>query len=53
MAGDLHSDDPAASASELAALIDGVAIRLYGESGNWTQERAVAVVDQLIDDWLP
>jgi AcrR family transcriptional regulator len=52
-AGLLRVSDPAVSASELAALIDGVALRIFGESGRWTQERAVGLVDRLIDDWIP
>ena len=42
---------PQESAAELAALIDGVAIRLYGETGRWSHERARKLVDNLIDDW--
>jgi AcrR family transcriptional regulator len=49
--GRLRSDDPAGSASELAVLIDGLAIRLFGESGRWTQAQAIALLDRLIDDW--
>ena len=45
--------DPRASAAELAALIDGVAIRLYGEQGGWSRRRAVATVLSRVDDWVP
>jgi AcrR family transcriptional regulator len=50
--GRLGSADPATSAAELAALVDGVAIRLYGEHGGWSHERAIGVIDRLIDDWV-
>jgi AcrR family transcriptional regulator len=50
-AGRLRSDDPIESASELAALINGVAVQRFGEAQRWTQERAVTVVEKLIDDW--
>lgn len=50
-AGALRVADPAVSSAELAALIDGVALRMYGESKRWTKERAVALVERLIADW--
>ena len=49
--GLLACDDPDVSAAELGALIDGVALRLYLETGQWTRERAIGVVDRLIGDW--
>lgn len=50
-AGSLRVADPVVSSAELAALIDGVALRMYGESERWTHERAAALVERLIDDW--
>ena len=44
--------DPLASAAELGALIDGVAIRMYGEPGGWSRRRAVATVLVRVDDWV-
>jgi AcrR family transcriptional regulator len=38
-------------ASELAALINGVAIQRFGEARRWTSERAIAVVERLFVDW--
>jgi AcrR family transcriptional regulator len=49
--GALRVDDPAVASAELAALIDGVALRMYGESNRWTAERAAALAERLIDDW--
>lgn len=49
--GRLRSEDPALSAAELGALIDGVALRLYGESGRWSRKQAIGVIDRLIGDW--
>lgn len=49
--GLLRVADPAVAAAELAALIDGVALRMFGESGRWNRDRATAVVERLIDDW--
>ncbi len=49
--GSLACEDPEERAAELAALIDGLAIRVYGESGRWSNKRAIAVVDRVIDDW--
>lgn len=48
--GQFHCKDPKKRAAELSALIDGVAIRLYGETGRWSHERAVRLVDDLIRD---
>ena len=48
-AGRLNCTDASACAEELAALIDGVAIRLYGEGGSWDLERALRVCDRAID----
>lgn len=48
-AGSLNCPDPAACAEELAALIDGVAIRLYSERGSWDLERALRVCDRAIE----
>ena len=50
-AGKLRCEDPDERASELAALIDGVAIRVYGETGRWSHERAIGLVEQVIDSW--
>jgi AcrR family transcriptional regulator len=50
--GLLRVPDAAVSAAELGALIDGVALRIYGESGRWTPDRAIGLVDRLIDDWV-
>ena len=52
-AGLLDVDDPEVSAGELAALIDGVALRMCSEAGRWSQERAIGLVERLIDDWKP
>ena len=49
--GVLRVVDPTVASEELAALVDGVALRMYGESKLWNQERAVALVDRLIADW--
>lgn len=49
--GRLTVEEPDQRAAELAALVDGIAIRLYGESGRWSHERGVALVDQMIADW--
>jgi AcrR family transcriptional regulator len=46
--GRMRCDDPAAAAAELAALVDGVAIRLYGEPGLWSRSRAFEVLDRAI-----
>lgn len=51
--GRLRVDEPDKRAAELAALIDGVAIRLYGETGRWSHERGLELIDQLIADWTP
>jgi AcrR family transcriptional regulator len=51
-AGLLRVQDATVSAAELAALIDGVALRIYGESGRWSNERGIGLVDRLIDDWV-
>jgi AcrR family transcriptional regulator len=51
-AGRFREQDAALAAAELAALIDGVAIRLYGEHGRWSHQQAVTVVGRLIDAWL-
>ena len=51
-AGRFREQDAAAAAAELAALVDGVAIRLYGEHGRWSNEQAVGVVRRLIDSWV-
>jgi TetR/AcrR family transcriptional repressor of bet genes len=50
--GMLRVVDAGTSAAELAALVDGVALRIYGESGRWPPERAIGLVDRLIDDWV-
>jgi AcrR family transcriptional regulator len=50
-AGELRCPDPAMSAIELLVLIEGCAIRLFGEPGRLSQRRAIAMVDQLIHDW--
>lgn len=50
-AGLLHVADPETSAGELAALIDGVGLRMFSETGRWSQERAANLVERLIDDW--
>jgi hypothetical protein len=51
-AGLLRVSDPSVAAAELSTLIDGVALRIYGESGRWTPERAIGLVERVIDDWL-
>lgn len=50
--GLLRVKDSSVSAAELTALIDGVALRMYGESGRWSNERGIGLVDRLIDDWV-
>lgn len=50
-AGELHCEEPEERASELAALIDGVALRVYGETGRWSHERAIALVERVVDSW--
>jgi AcrR family transcriptional regulator len=50
-AGQLRSADPAMSAVELLVLIEGCAIRLFGEPGRLSHDRAIEMVDQLISDW--
>src|SRR5579871_6195269 len=49
--GRLRCEGPDERAAELAALIDGVAIRVYGETGRWSHERAIGLVEQVIDSW--
>jgi AcrR family transcriptional regulator len=49
--GRLAVSDPAEAASELAALINGVAVQRYAESARWSPSRAVSVVERLIDQW--
>jgi len=49
--GRLSCPDPELAAAELAALVDGVALRLYGESGRWSRRQAIGVLDRLIGDW--
>lgn len=49
--GRLRCEGADERAAELAALIDGVAIRVYGETGRWSHDRAIAVVEQVIDSW--
>lgn len=49
--GRLNCKDPALAAAELAALVDGVALRLYGEPGKWSRKQAIGVLDRLIGDW--
>jgi AcrR family transcriptional regulator len=46
--GTLVVDDPGVVADEFAALIDGVALRLFGESGPWSRERAIALLDRFV-----
>jgi AcrR family transcriptional regulator len=50
-AGQLRSEDPAMSAVELLVLIEGCAVRLFGEPGRLTHDRAIEMVNQLIGDW--
>jgi AcrR family transcriptional regulator len=50
-AGELRCPDPAMSAVELLVLIEGCAIRLFGEPGRFSHDRAIEMVDQLIEDW--
>lgn len=52
-AGALTCTDAALSAAELGALIDGVALRLYGEPGRWSRRQAIGVIDRMISDWTP
>lgn len=49
--GRLSCSDPELSAAELGALIDGVALRVYGESGRWSHAQAIGVIDRMIGDW--
>lgn len=42
--GALRSAGPAVFSAELAALVDGVGLQMYGESKRWTYERP-------IDNW--
>jgi AcrR family transcriptional regulator len=49
--GRLRCEGAAERAAELAALIDGVAIRVYGETGRWSHERAISLVEDVIDSW--
>jgi AcrR family transcriptional regulator len=49
--GRLRCAHPEERAAELAALIDGVAIRVYGETGRWSHARAIGLVEQVIDNW--
>jgi AcrR family transcriptional regulator len=49
-AGVFRSSDPSLSASQLAVLIDGIAIRLYGEIDGWSVKRAQQMIDQFIAD---
>jgi AcrR family transcriptional regulator len=51
--GTFDCPDPQESAEELAALIDGVAIRVYGEQGGWSHARAIATVLKRVDSWRP
>lgn len=50
-AGELNCKEPEMSAVEFLVLIEGCAIRLFGEPGRLSLERAIAMLDQLIDDW--
>ena len=50
-AGQLRVTDPAMSAIELVILIEGCAVRLFGEPGRLSHNKAIAMVDQLIGDW--
>jgi AcrR family transcriptional regulator len=50
--GLLRIEDAGVSAAELACLIDGAALRIYGESGRWSDERAIGLVERVIDDWV-
>jgi AcrR family transcriptional regulator len=43
--------DSAEAASELAALINGVAVQRYTESVRWSTARAIAVAKRLVGDW--
>jgi AcrR family transcriptional regulator len=49
--GRLNCEDPALSAAELGALIDGVALRLFGEPGRWSRKQAIGVIDRMVSDW--
>ncbi len=49
--GTFDCPDPQESAEELGALIDGVAIRVYGEQGGWSHQRAIATVLKRVDSW--
>jgi hypothetical protein len=48
--GRLRCQQAGERAAELTALIDGVAIRVYGER-HWSHDRAIGVVEQVIDSW--
>ncbi len=52
-AGQLRITDPAMSAIEILVLIEGCAVRLFGEPGRLTHGQAIAMVDQLVGDWSP
>jgi AcrR family transcriptional regulator len=50
-AGQLRVADPAMSAIEMLVLIEGCAVRLFGEPGRLMHGQAIAMVDQLVGDW--
>ena len=39
------------NAVEFLVLIEGCAIRLFGEPGRLSLKRAIAMLDQLVADW--
>lgn len=49
--GELNCKEPEMNAVEFLVLIEGCAVRLFGEPGRLSVERAIAMVDQLVDDW--
>lgn len=49
--GELNCKEPEMNAVEFLVLIEGCAVRLFGEPGRLSLSRAIAMVDQLIDDW--
>jgi AcrR family transcriptional regulator len=50
-AGELNCKEPEMNAVEFLVLIEGCAIRLFGEPGRLSLKRAIAMLDQLVADW--
>lgn len=51
--GELRAEDPGLRAVEFLVLIEGCAIRLFGEPGRLSSEQAISMIDQLVEDWTP